>query len=84
MEYANHGTLRDFLSKRNSMDLKERIRLVTQISEGLSYLHNKLNISHQDLVNIKNYVPIHTFTDLFTLLLYKTAHEKYPCKKWEH
>ncbi|CAB4470176.1 kinase-like protein [Rhizophagus irregularis] len=49
MEYANHGTLRDFLSKRNSMDLKERIRLVTQISEGLSYLHNKLNISHQDL-----------------------------------
>jgi serine/threonine protein kinase len=54
MEYANHGTLRDFLgSKKNSMDLKERIRLATQISEGLSYLHNKLNISHQDLVNIK-------------------------------
>ncbi|GES89841.1 kinase-like domain-containing protein [Rhizophagus clarus] len=49
MEYANHGTLRDFLSKKNSMDLKERIRIATQISEGLSYLHNKLNVSHQDL-----------------------------------
>lgn len=81
MEYANHGTLRDFLSKKNSMNLKERIRLATQISEGLSYLHNKLDISHQDLVNIKNYVLIYTFIDIFTLLLYQTAHEKYPCKK---
>ncbi|RIA90871.1 kinase-like domain-containing protein [Glomus cerebriforme] len=49
MEYANNGTLRDFLSKNNPVDLKERIRLAIQISEGISYLHNKLYISHRDL-----------------------------------
>ncbi|CAI2176190.1 4533_t:CDS:2 [Funneliformis geosporum] len=46
IEYANDGTLCDYINKK---DLKERIRLATQISEGLSYLHNKLNISHRDL-----------------------------------
>ncbi|CAG8661157.1 1479_t:CDS:2 [Funneliformis mosseae] len=47
IEYANEGTLYDYLNKKKG--LKERVRLATQISEGLSYLHNKLNISHRDL-----------------------------------
>ncbi|RIB18238.1 kinase-like domain-containing protein, partial [Gigaspora rosea] len=47
MEYANNGTLREFLKKSN-LEWPEKIRLASQITEGMSYLHSK-NIIHRDL-----------------------------------
>ncbi|CAB4420985.1 unnamed protein product [Rhizophagus irregularis] len=53
LEYANQGNLREFINTKNcnenGFEWRERIRLATQIAEGLCYLHDKLNIAHRDL-----------------------------------
>ena len=53
LEYANQGNLREFIKKKkHPFEWKERIRIATQIAEGLHYLHNELTIAHRDLVII--------------------------------
>ncbi|RIB06692.1 kinase-like domain-containing protein [Gigaspora rosea] len=47
MEFANNGTLREYL-KKNNLEWPEKIRLASQIAEGMSYLHN-IDIIHRDL-----------------------------------
>lgn len=49
MEYANNGTLSDYLSSQSQMLEEQEILIIfRQISIGLDYLHNN-NIIHQDL-----------------------------------
>ncbi|CAG8743533.1 19042_t:CDS:2, partial [Gigaspora margarita] len=43
MEYAENGTLREYL--RNNLEWPEKIRLAKQIAEGMSYLHD-IDILH--------------------------------------
>ncbi|CAG8516012.1 4269_t:CDS:2 [Racocetra fulgida] len=50
MEYAEGGTLQQFLRKR-VFTYQERIQLALQIVEGMTYLHS-INIIHQDLVSL--------------------------------
>ncbi|CAG8443038.1 1049_t:CDS:2 [Acaulospora colombiana] len=50
MEFADGGDLRSYLSmKKDILEWEEKIRLSTQIAEGVSYLHNELNVIHRDL-----------------------------------
>ncbi|RHZ82613.1 hypothetical protein Glove_108g4 [Diversispora epigaea] len=49
LEYANNGTLRDYLNqKKNSLVCTEKIDLAIQIAKGISFMHSK-NIIHRDL-----------------------------------
>ncbi|CAG8615377.1 807_t:CDS:2, partial [Cetraspora pellucida] len=47
MEYADNGTLREYLRK-NKLEWPEKIQLARQIAEGMSYLHD-IDITHRDL-----------------------------------
>ncbi len=48
MEVLPNGNLRDYVSKHFPLDLKTTARLLTEIAEGLAYIHG-LNIVHRDL-----------------------------------
>ncbi|CAG8665046.1 11906_t:CDS:2, partial [Racocetra fulgida] len=50
MEYANDGTLRQYL-KSAILSWGKKVELAVQIVEGMLYLHNK-KITHRDLVEI--------------------------------
>ncbi|CAG8836902.1 43708_t:CDS:2, partial [Gigaspora margarita] len=47
MEFANNGTLREYLQK-NKLEWPYKIQLASQITEGMSYLHS-VEIIHHDL-----------------------------------
>ncbi|CAG8565582.1 14116_t:CDS:2 [Acaulospora morrowiae] len=48
LELADGGNLREHLfKKRMVIQWADRIKFATQITEGISYLHNELKISHQ-------------------------------------
>jgi serine/threonine protein kinase/ankyrin repeat protein/cytochrome c-type biogenesis protein CcmH/NrfG len=49
MEYAEGGTLNDYLNKNGIRDIAELKKIVGQIIEGLEQLHKDLNILYQDL-----------------------------------
>ncbi|CAG8552462.1 7379_t:CDS:2 [Dentiscutata heterogama] len=47
MEYADNETLRKYL-QQNKLEWPEKIRLASQIAEGMSYLHS-IDITHRNL-----------------------------------
>ncbi|CAG8524554.1 5550_t:CDS:2 [Acaulospora morrowiae] len=50
MELATEGNLRNYLSENKIvLEWEEKVRLATQIAEGILYLHDELNIIHRDL-----------------------------------
>src|ERR1044072_3094632 len=52
LEYADGGTLRDYLKENFAeLDLNIKLQLAIQISDAVSYLHQK-NIIHCGLVSI--------------------------------
>jgi serine/threonine protein kinase len=48
VEYAIHGTLQDFLDDTEGLELKQKLELMSDISEGLVALHD-CGIAHADL-----------------------------------
>ena len=58
LKYANEGNLRDYLMnekwrefrKKDSLELKDKIQMALDITNGLNCLHFK-DIIHRDLVN---------------------------------
>ncbi|CAB4470102.1 unnamed protein product [Rhizophagus irregularis] len=66
LEYANQGNLREFINTKNcnenGFEWRERVRLATQIAEGLCYLHDELNIAHRDL-HTKNILICHNLRE---------------------
>lgn len=50
LEYANNGTLMNYLRINESLGCKEKVDLAKQIANGVSFLHSK-NIIHGDLVS---------------------------------
>ena len=50
MEYANDGTLRDYLKERfNNLTWNDKLKLAFQLTCAVSFLHDE-GIVHRDLV----------------------------------
>jgi serine/threonine protein kinase len=50
MEYANNGTLRNYLKEYfNSLTWNDKLNLALQLARSVSYLHDE-EIAHRDLV----------------------------------
>ena len=57
MEYAPGGTLHDLL-RRESLELSSRLRLATEITAGVQYLHTN-NVIHRDLKSLTVLIDAH-------------------------
>ncbi|KAJ1476584.1 kinase-like domain-containing protein [Baffinella frigidus] len=52
MEFAEDGTLHDFLKKNHStLTMQDRMRLVPQLAAGMAYLHSR-KVAHRDLKSL--------------------------------
>ncbi|EXX66399.1 Ste20p [Rhizophagus irregularis DAOM 197198w] len=61
MEYADSGTLRNYLSERfENLTWNDKLNLAFQLTDALSYLHDK-EIVHHDLVVYKNTIKLTDF-----------------------
>lgn len=57
MEYADNGTLNDYLSKHfNELDWSDKNQLALQLASAVAFIHD-CNIIHRDLVmyNLSNF-----------------------------
>ena len=58
MEYADSGTLRNYLSERyENLTWNDKLNLAFQLTNAVSFLHDK-EIVHRDLVSFKLYCRI--------------------------